>query len=303
MKRLLLTIILSAAATAVISCGKDDSRKGGTASVKREVLKVMTFNVNVDKKSGDNSWANREQSVSDMITDIKPLIIGTQEAQAHEITSIVSHHPEYGWYGIKRDSGTTPETTTEYSFEEAMAVFWLKDSLEVLDKGTFWLSTTPDKPGKGWDANYNRTATWLHFKVKRSGLKFYMFNTHLDDSGKQARKEGIKLIVSKVKEINSAGEPMFITGDFNTTETNEVFDPLLRSTPAVMKSARTYASISDKDKNTFNNYTAPKSQIDHIFYAGNAFPYTFKVVDGQYAGRAFISDHFPVITVFYCPVK
>lgn len=292
-------IAIAALAAVFASCREDDPKMPSEDSGKtRHELSIMSFNVNVDKRSGENSWAAREEAVAAMITDQKPLIIGTQEAQAHEITSIVSHHPEYSWYGIKRDSGTTPETTTSYSVEEAMAVFWLTDKLDVLDKGTFWLSTTPDKPGKGWDANYNRTATWVHFRVKESGLQFFMFNTHLDDSGKTARTEGMKLIISKMKEINPSGEPMFLTGDFNTTESNAVFDPLLRSTPAVMQSARANAIQSDRDKYTFNNYTAPKSQIDHIFYRGSVLATSFKVVDTAYAGKAFVSDHFPVVAVF-----
>lgn len=292
-------IALAALAAALTSCKESDPKMptDGSGRIHYQ-LSIMTFNVNVDKRSGENSWAAREEAVAAMITDQKPLIIGTQEAQAHEITSIVSHHPEYSWYGIKRDSGNVPETTTSYSFEEAMAIFWLKDKLDVLDKGTFWLSTTPDQPGKGWDANYNRTATWVHFRVKETGLQFFMFNTHLDDSGNTARTEGMKLIISKMKEINTSGEPMFLTGDFNTTESNAVFDPLLRGTPAIMKSARANAIQSDRDKYTFNNYNAPKSQIDHIFYYGSVLALSFKVVDGAYAGKTFISDHFPAVATF-----
>ncbi len=44
----------------------------------------------------------------------------------------------------------------------------------------------------------------------------YIFNTHLDNDGKTARKEGVQLILDKIKEI-APHMPAIITGDFNCT--------------------------------------------------------------------------------------
>ena len=257
-------------------------------------LSVMSFNVAVDNLQAVKGWADRKKAAIKMLSEVKPMVIGFQEAQAHEITDMITAHPEYEWYGLGRDTGKVPAKTTDYSAEEAMVIFWLKDSLQVMDKGTFWLSQTPDQVSYGWDAAYRRTLTWIEFMHKGSKLKFFMFNTHLDNKGKTARTESMKLIAKQMDELNPDGLPAFLTADFNTVASDAIFAPI----KGKMKSTRDVAPVSDKNKYTFNNYTAPKSQIDHIFFSGEALtPLTFKVLDGDY-GNKWISDHYPIMATY-----
>ena len=259
------------------------------------VLSIMSFNVAVDNRSDATGWSKRKEAVLNMLSKAKPMVIGFQEAQAHEITDMSSAHPEYEWYGLGRETAKRPATTTNYSAEEAMVVFWLKDSLNVLDKGTFWLSETPEQPGMGWDAKYPRTLTWVKFQHKGTGLMFFMFNTHLDNSGKTARSESMKLIANRMKELNPDNLPAFLTADFNTKSTDSIFTPI----NSTMKSTRDMAPESESSKMTYNKYSAPKSQIDHIFYlvTNSIKPLTFKVLDQSY-GSTWISDHFPIVGTF-----
>lgn len=99
-----------------------------------------------------------------------------------------------------------------------MTIFYRKSRFEKLDAGTFWLSQTPEKPGLGWDAQCNRTCTWIKFKDKSSRKTFYFFNTHFDHMGKVARVESAKLILKRLAEINTENLPMMLTGDFNSTK-------------------------------------------------------------------------------------
>ena len=258
------------------------------------VLSVMSFNVAVDNRGEGTGWNWRRDVVNTMLSKEEPEIIGFQEAQAHEITDMVNAHPEYAWYGLGRDTGKKPANTTSYDYEEAMVIFWLKDSLSVEKCGTFWLSETPDVVSKGWDAAYNRTCTWARFVHKRTQQPFYMFNTHLDNKGKTARSSSMVLIAKKMLEINSERLPMFLSADFNTKSDDTIFAPIANA----MKSTRDVAPDSDKTKMTFNNYNAPKSQIDHIFYSGLGLaPLTFKVLDGSY-GAYLISDHYPIMATY-----
>ena len=102
---------------------------------------------------------------------------------------------------------------------------------------TFWLSETPEKPSMGWDAACFRTATWALMKDKKTGKKFYFVNTHLDHKGKEAQKNGLKLIVDRIAQINPDGYPMVLTGDFNITPDNKALTDL----DAKMQSARKIA--------------------------------------------------------------
>ena len=307
MKRLLLSVVLAAAAVVALNaCNKtpvEEPENNDTPEIPTEptkpprtecTLSIMSFNVAVDNRQEIKGWADRKKAVVKMLSEAKPLVIGFQEAQAHEITDMINAHPEYGWYGIGRDTGTVPPTTTNYSAEEAMVVFWIKDSLQVIEKGTFWLSETPDKLGKGWDAAYARTLTWVQFMHKATKQKFFMFNTHLDNKGKTARTESMKLIASKMDELNPDGYPAFLTADFNTVASDAIFAPI----KGKMKSTRDVAPDSDKNKFTFNNYASPNSPIDHIFFSGEELtPLTFKVLDGDY-GNKWISDHYPIMATY-----
>lgn len=292
-------ILIPAALMAVslASC-KDNSGKEVVPKTvpDRTDLRIMSFNVAVDNLQDVKGWSSRKTAVYNMLSEEKPTVIGFQEAQAHEITGMLKECPEYTFYGLGRDTGVAPLTSSEdYSAEETMAVFWIRDSLKAEACGTFWLSQTPSEVSYGWDASYRRTLTWVHFKHRRTGAEFFVFNTHLDNKGTTARKESMKLIMTKMAELNPAGLPTFLMADFNAPTSNAIFTDLLEA----MYSARDRAINTESSKNTYNGYTsAGKSQIDHIFYRGRIYPLAFRVLDKDY-GNTYISDHYPIVCDCY----
>lgn len=174
-----------------------------------------------------------------------------------------------------------------------MSIFYLKDEVELLDGGTFWLSETPDVPSKGWDAACKRSCTWTKLKMKSTGKEFVYMNTHLDHVGVEARKQGLALIVERANEIVPEGT-VFLTADFNALTTNPIFDDL----KAVMKDAREEAPVTDR-RGTFNGWNAentsnPNCVIDHIFYRA-AEAHSFRVLCDKNYGAPYISDHYPVV--------
>lgn len=189
--------------------------------------------------------------------------------------------------------GEAPPKTETYASEECMAIFFQTSIVEMLDKGTFWLSETPNIPSKGWDANYNRSCTWALFRQKTTGKRFYFFNTHLDNSGTVARKESIKLIINKIEEVNSEQLPVFLTADFNSDTDESCFNPLHQ----VMKDARATAPVTDQEA-TYNGYkTSGTRKLDHIFYDNGCVASIFQTLKENY-GAPYISDHYPVRTCF-----
>ena len=74
---------------------------------------------------------------------------------------------------------------------------------------------------------------------KKTGKQVAYFNTHLDNDGKIARKEGIKLILSKMKKV-AKNMPAIITGDFNCTDEEEP-SAILRASK--MENARNKAAL------------------------------------------------------------
>jgi endonuclease/exonuclease/phosphatase family metal-dependent hydrolase len=161
----------------------------------------------MNTKDGDNNWEFRKQASINMVNEEQPTVFGLQEAVKAQVDFLQENLPNYAYYGVGRDDGKEKG--------EFMAIFYDKQEVELLDKGTFWLSATPDTPSKGWDGQCFRTCTWAIFKCKDTGKKFAYFNTHLDHRGKEAQREGLKTIATKIKEKVATEMPVFLSGDFN----------------------------------------------------------------------------------------
>lgn len=250
-----------------------------------DTLSVMSFNIRMGEgKDGTNSWQYRCPATIYMLRDKQPDIFGLQEAYDYQVLFIKENLREYNNVGVGREDGKHKG--------EHMSIFYNKKKVSLLKWGTFWLSDTPGKPSKGWDAACIRTATWALMKDKRSGRKFYYVNTHLDHVGKEAQKNGLALIVEKIKEMNPDNLPMVLTGDFNVVSS----DPVLSDLNMIMKNARVSAERTD-NLNSFNGWGKSSSIIDYIYYSGFASCPKFETIQKKYGDFPFISDHYPIKAV------
>ena len=256
--------------------------------------KIISYNVrfsSVPETDGANRWELRRDASIKMVAEQKPLAMGLQEACPDQIDFLDQNLTGYKHIGVGRDDGNRAG--------EMMAIYYDTTRLTLLNSGTFWLSDTPDKVSIGWDAACKRTCTWGHFKVNDTGFEFLYFNTHLDHAGSQARRNSIKLIVARMAELNPNNVPVFLSGDFNSTTDDTIFEPLKAS----LKDAREVSAISDKNI-TYNGFgtvtdspnTRKEWVIDHIFFSG-VNPMAFRVLNGNY-GVPFISDHYPIAFTF-----
>lgn len=274
MKKILLALaILLCALSAGAKKPQTDNFKGVTA---------MSFNIRVGTANdGTNSWEFRADAVLEMIKDQHPDILGLQEALLGQIKPLVYFLDDYKWIGVGRDDG---KQAGEY-----MAILYNKKKVSVAKWGTIWLSEAPDKPGKGWDAEYTRTATWALMKDKGTGKKFFVVNTHLDNTGAQARAEGLSLILSKIAQMNPDGLPLLVMGDFNMG----VNDPSMAPIKKEMQDCRAVAAKSD-NLDTAHDWGKHYSSIDFIWEKGFGSCVEYQTLTKEYGGRAFISDHFPI---------
>lgn len=276
MKKLILSLLtLAVVLPSAVSCGKkgDDS------------IKVMSYNIRMGiANDGENHWNLRKDAVAALINTVSPDIFGVQEAFEFQKAFILENCPEYNCVGVGRDDGTQDG--------EQMAIFWKTDKYELLEWGTYWLSETPDVPSFGWDAACRRTATWTKLKEKANGREFFYVNTHLDHVGREARKNGLAMVVERIAAMNPEGFPLFLTGDFNVTPDDEALVGLDK----LMTSARVSAEQTDNSI-TFNGWGDVDEQcvIDYVYYSGMSSCKSFRVVNEPYLGRAYTSDHYPVV--------
>ena len=248
--------------------------------------KLVSYNVRVDLASdGMNAWPKRKEIFVDQIQGINPDIFGVQEARPNQVEFIDKYLGRYKYVGVSR-GGVKVED--EYS-----AIFYKYKKYKVVKSGTFWLSPTPDQVSKGWDAAYLRICTFARFEDLKTGNLFWVFNTHLDNEGKLARKNSLELIQQKIRSLNPDSEPVILMGDFNSMPSS----PLVES----LKGHFTDAYNVNKSANptgTFNGFGLEKNdskRIDYIFGMNSKVHFLKYEVNRDKADGKYISDHFPVI--------
>lgn len=278
MKKLLLSVLALTLLMPFTMSSKDkESRKG---------LTVMSYNIRLASgKDGTNSWEYRYPATAMMIEDLMPDVIGMQEVEYVAFRYLGDVFDKtYKIVGVGRDDGKKGG--------EIMAVMYNSKTVSLQKWGTFWLSETPDKPSRGWDAACNRCATWAVMKDKASGKNFFFVNTHLDHIGTEAQKNGIQLVLDKIEELNKGKLPVVLTGDFNMELDNAAFDVIKKK----MSNARQSAVVSD-DHFTYNGWGKASDSIDYIWHDGFSSCIQYETVTKPYMDRTFISDHFPIKAV------
>ena len=235
-------------------------------------------------------WQKRCQVICDQVNFMSPDIFGAQEVLWQQLQDMKNDLDGYDYIGIGRDDGKHGG--------EHEAIFYKKDKLRLLDHGDFWLSETPDKPGLGWDAVCIRICTWGKFAVKTgekeqrhglfnrrkkdTGKVFYFFNLHMDHVGVVARREAAKLVVAKVQEI-AQGVPVFITGDFNVDQNDEIYTIFTNS--GLLKDSYNTARIRFAENGTFNAFKTnyfTTSRIDHVFVSPSTIVEAYGVFTNSY---------------------
>ncbi len=249
--------------------------------------KIMTYNIRLDVVSdGKNAWKFRKDAMINQINEIRPDVFGIQEGLSHQVKYLKYNLKNYDYVGQARDGKKDNE---EYS-----AVFYNVNKYNILYDNTIWLSETPNKVSKGWDAAHKRIATYAQIEDKKSGKKFWVFNTHLDHKGTKARAEGIKVILNEIDKVNDKHETVILMGDLNESSDN----PLINSLNDRFIDGSTKLVTSNYEPiGTFNSFD-PKStmsrRIDYIFTSKNVLIESYMVNRTPSNGR-FVSDHFPVI--------
>ena len=245
-------------------------------------MRIMSFNLLCGGR-GKRDWYFRSPLAVRTIYNYDPDTFGVQEAHIGWMKALRACLPEYESIGIGRDDG---KEAGEFS-----AVFYKKDKYELLDSGSFWLSETPEKPGKGWDAACIRICSWAKLKEKATGREFVHLNTHLDHVGLVAMQKGAELVAERGKAI-AQGHPAFFTGDFNVTPESAPCKAVLA---AGFADCRDIAAETDKGI-TFHGFRYPDyegSVIDYVFAKGDVTVNKFAVIRDTVDGDL-PSDHYPV---------
>ena len=282
------------------------------------LLRVGTYNIRTgNADSGTpNAWDARKSDVAAMIRKMDLDAFGLQEVDPGQAEFLNKELPEYGMVGEYRNA--------DRRSGEASPVFYRKDRFVVEKSGTFWLSETPDVPGKkGWGAAFPRVCTWALLRDRRSGKSLVFANTHTDHKSELARKEGMLLIIRRMREFAPAGTPIVFTGDHNCREIDApavAVSEILTNALYVSKTtpegpwrtlnlwkwrekefpAADALKLSPTERNTGSVCGGPR--IDYIYVSKGVEVLEHKThADPRPGTKLYPSDHFPVTARIILP--
>lgn len=261
----------------------------------QESINICSFNLRYQTTiDGKNQWVYRRDSVMEMIREYKFDIIGVQEDSKIYHLKDFRYLNEYGiYYGM---SGEDKEDA------EWCAILYNKYRFSIVSNGTFWLSETPDVPySVGWDGKYARNCNWVELRDNKNCNTLFIFNTHMDHEGVNARLKGAEVICQKVHEI-AGDKPAFIMGDMNCEpgqDPTKILYNCFTYTRDMAPPGKKYGGTGTL--HSYGSRTPPLPQIDYIFAANsdlvNVEQYTTLtrkfVMDGY---LMYSSDHYPVYT-------
>jgi endonuclease/exonuclease/phosphatase family metal-dependent hydrolase len=280
------------------SCGSGSEEETGTDPDETEnpdtgnkmSLNIATYNLRREgaEDSNDRLWIARKEYAANIIQKYNFDIFGTQELEKSQINDLLELlKNNYTYIGVGRDDGV--------SEGEHTAILYKTTKFEVLNKGDFWLSETPDQPSWGWNASKRRVCSWAKFKEKETGTIFFFMNTHYDTSGGTNRLESSKLVLKKINEI--AGDvTIFFTGDLNALPSEESIK-LLTSSGKLFDSrviSKYTVSGTEGTAHGFNLDGTTTQRIDYIFVSETIKVLEYQVINDDIQLGKFSSDHFPV---------
>ena len=251
-----------------------------------QTVTVMTYNIYMGG-AGEKAPENRAPLIKQNVEKYNPDSFGMQEVTEEWYVRLKEMFPDYGYIGDgrARDLGG-----------EASPIFYKKDKYELVDGGTLWLSKTPEKPSKGWDAMFNRVCTYAILKDKETGFTYAHFNAHFDHMGVIARKESVAVVTKKVVEL-APDMPVVFTGDLNENIESEMYASVIASG---FRDTRVLSG-SDDNGGTFHGYselTAKELPIDYIFVNNYAKSVDSYKVDREKLNGIYPSDHHAVVSTF-----
>lgn len=258
-------------------------------------MNIGCFNIRFQTAAdtGELDWNNRKEYVARTITEygydvlaINEMLVGQQR------DDMLAMLPGYTFSGWGCDSATDPYTGTFYS------VAFRSDKFDLIDEGHFFLAKDTERPKSSWDCSTNKRMTvWVRLRVKETGEEFYYFATHLDHKGSDARNEGARINLEKIRRI-TGHYPAFISGDHNSSASRVPFYNLFASymDDAFKVSATPFPWAKNEDGTLckWNPDNKDNSRLDYIWVKG-ADVNSYIHINDTFGRDVTPSDHFAVM--------
>ena len=226
------------------------------------------------------SWFYRAPLLVRTLADAAPDIIGFQE--------VTWLHRSYFDRALQGYDYVLDYRDDSY-LSESCPIYYNTNKFTLTDKGSFWLSETPETMSKGWNAAHYRICSYVILTQKADGKQLVVFNTHLDNVSEEARINGIQLVLEKIKVFG--GMPSVIMGDFNAEETSLTYAAATK----LFDDAK-YQTEDTDSGSTYHGYGMDWSydNLDYFMISKTGIGVeSYKVLRNTFNGT-YPSDHYPI---------
>ncbi len=273
-------------------------------------LRLVSYNVrnaNPFPVTGEQPWRVRSPKLCTQLRFITEAhdnaFLCLQECFYSQVKDIDSRlGPEWAWIGRGRDAR---ETDGEFS-----PIYYRPAVWECTHSETRWLSETPRKPSRGWDAALNRIVTIGEFTHRARGTKVVVMSTHFDHIGVKARENSARLLISIGKEWSGRSElaAVLIGGDFNSTPDDGAYKMMvaegsgMSDVSDLVPAERRYGN--HLTYTSFGEAGEWPQRIDFLFIQEprKAAVKSFGVLANSFDDNVRISDHRPVVADMDIPI-
>jgi endonuclease/exonuclease/phosphatase family metal-dependent hydrolase len=284
---------------------------GGEPRAQLLPLRILTHNIRYDTNRpvrGERPWSIRcpllcaelvyhSLNPAESFICLQEVLYNQLEDIHRALNDAATARPSWSYIGVGRDDG---KRAGEYS-----PIFYRPATWKLEESKTVWLSETPDRPSRGWDAACNRLVTIGVFRHYETQEKVVVMSTHFDHVGVKSRANSAKLILELVDKYQASADSskrvlVLLAGDFNSPP-DDVAYQIMTAPGSNMADISTLIPEEKRYGNrmtctSFGGQAAP-SIIDFIFWNKNdvCLLHTYTVLENKFDDGIYLSDHRAVI--------
>ena len=312
MKRYLVLLLISLTMFGSVLSGCTSEKAPAEETYSGEAIKFMTYNICAsyidEEEAKDDSLyiSARYQNVFDVINHEEPDVLCITEFNSSWYPYFQKAYmagDEYDCYGYSSMGNRLKRLGDQWDLVNL--VMYRADKYQLLDKGRFWCSSTPDTANSytlpdGTVGDFGRCINWVKLESMATGQQFYAVAAHIDAKHEEVRDFSTTLISQRMNEI-AEGLPVVIMGDFNCNYTKPAYENMIRNG---YENAREL--VKEKiDIGTYNAWDPERDMktvkpIDQCFLSKGQFEVSrYRVVDTVLDNGYAPSDHYPITVMAY----
>lgn len=248
----------------------------GKTAMSNLPFRFLSQNILFKDIEGGNTVAQRAPRFSALMKEYCPDILAVQE-----------HSNGWGGYIC----GEFSKIYTQINIQ-GLAFYFRTERYDVLEKGGFYMSPTPDIKSQFEGDSGPRSCIWAIARDRFTNTTILFINCHPDWNNDTQRALQVEVIFEvlgdKMKEY-----PTILCGDFNTTPDGPIYPRITE----VFNDPYVEAEINiSKIDYTCHSFGAAENFIDYSFYDDSFKATHYYIINDMYEGH--VSDHYGTFTDF-----